>query len=107
MNLAGVIFVLSFLAVAYFVREWFRALRSQEFKRDLARLQEQRGTCPRCGCKLRRNLSLSGWFQCNALGAPGFQSGDGVGKPSCDFQFFFDPSTDEQAALQAILVARS
>jgi hypothetical protein len=42
MNLAGVIFVLSFLAVAYFVRESFRALRIQEFKRDLARLQEQR-----------------------------------------------------------------
>jgi len=27
------------------------------------------GACPQCGSKLRRNLSLAGWYQCEQLGA--------------------------------------
>lgn len=64
-----------------------------------ARAHVKRGTCPDCGCKLRRNNSMTGWFQCNALGAVGFQTGDGIGKPACNFQFFYDPTPAEADAL--------
>lgn len=45
-----------------------------------------RGTCPTCGAALRRNLSLTGWWQCSQLGAEGFRAD--ASKPSCDFQGF-------------------
>jgi ribosomal protein L37AE/L43A len=44
------------------------------------------GTCPQCGTKLRRNLSLTGWWQCAQLGAEGFRLDSS--KPSCSFQTF-------------------
>lgn len=64
-----------------------------------AQAHVKRGICPNCGCGIRRNNSMTGWFQCDALGAVGFQTGDGIGKPACNFQFFFDPSPEEYAAL--------
>jgi len=45
-----------------------------------------KGTCPTCGRKLKRNLSLTGWWQCSQLGAVGFRAE--ADKPSCDFQMF-------------------
>ncbi len=42
MNWSGVVFVLSFLATAYFMREAIRAWRAPEMGRDLERLREQR-----------------------------------------------------------------
>ncbi len=42
MNWSGAVFVLSFLATVYFMREAIRAWRSQEFRRDLERLRENR-----------------------------------------------------------------
>lgn len=44
------------------------------------------GKCPTCGGPLRRNLSLTGWWQCQQFGAVGFRK-DST-KPSCDFQTF-------------------
>ena len=38
MNWSGAVFVLSFLATVYFMREAIKARRSQEFRRDLERL---------------------------------------------------------------------
>lgn len=42
--------------------------------------------CPDCGRKLRRNLSLTGWWQCSQYGAVGFR--DDASQPSCNFQTF-------------------
>ena len=44
------------------------------------------GKCPLCGSGLRRNLSLTGWWQCDQLGAPGFRKRADL--PSCDWQGF-------------------
>lgn len=44
------------------------------------------GKCPLCGDGLRRNLSLTGWWQCQQLGAAGFRKDPT--KPSCSFQTF-------------------
>lgn len=44
------------------------------------------GKCPTCGAGLRRNLSLTGWWQCEQLGAEGFRKDPT--KPSCSWQGF-------------------
>lgn len=44
------------------------------------------GKCPLCGGKPRRNLSLTGWYQCEQFGAVGFRKD--ATKPSCDWQGF-------------------
>lgn len=44
------------------------------------------GVCPQCGCGLRRNLALSGWWMCQQYGSEGFRKDDS--KPSCSFQTF-------------------
>ena len=46
----------------------------------------QKGICPICGGKLKRNLSLAGWWQCEQLGAEIFRKDPT--KPSCSFQIF-------------------
>jgi ribosomal protein L37AE/L43A len=46
------------------------------------------GICPKCGRKLRSNLSLAGWWQCSQFGAIGFRAD--AGQPSCDWQGFTD-----------------
>lgn len=46
----------------------------------------QAGKCPACGAKLRANLSITGWWQCEQLGAEGFRKDSS--KPSCDWQEF-------------------
>lgn len=43
------------------------------------------GKCPICGQELRRNLSLTGWWQCVGFGAEGFRS---AGSTQCSFQMF-------------------
>lgn len=42
--------------------------------------------CPRCGRSLRRNNSLTGWWQCSQFGAVGFRADSNL--PSCDWQGF-------------------
>lgn len=44
------------------------------------------GKCPQCGAGLRRNLALTGWWQCEQSGAVGFRKDSS--KPSCSFQCF-------------------
>jgi hypothetical protein len=44
------------------------------------------GVCPLCGGKLKRNLSLTGWWQCEQLGAPTFRKDPD--KASCTWQGF-------------------
>ena len=44
------------------------------------------GTCPTCGAKLKANLSLAGWWQCEQFGAVGFRKNPAA--PSCNFQTF-------------------
>lgn len=44
------------------------------------------GKCPDCGMDLKRNLSLTGWWQCSQFGAEGFRV-DST-KPACSFQTF-------------------
>jgi hypothetical protein len=47
-----------------------------------------RGTCPDCGLPLRRNLALSGWWQCAAYGEPAFRDAQFQGAAHCSFQCF-------------------
>ena len=44
------------------------------------------GKCPDCGAGLRRNLSMTGWWQCEQLGAETFRKDPT--KPPCSFQCF-------------------
>jgi ribosomal protein L37AE/L43A len=44
------------------------------------------GKCPTCGETLRRNSSMTGWWQCGQLGAVGFRKNANL--PSCNWQGF-------------------
>ncbi len=44
------------------------------------------GICPDCGAHLRRNLSLTGWWQCEQYGSEGFRKDSS--KPACSWQDF-------------------
>lgn len=44
------------------------------------------GKCPYCASGLSRNLSLTGWWQCEQYGAEGFRKDSS--KPSCSWQGF-------------------
>jgi hypothetical protein len=44
------------------------------------------GKCPQCGAGLRRNLSITGWWQCEQYGASGFRKSSVL--PPCSFQTF-------------------
>ncbi len=46
----------------------------------------EKNACPYCGSKLRHNLALAGWYQCEQYGAEGFRADSS--KPSCSFQCF-------------------
>ncbi len=46
------------------------------------------GKCADCGGGLRRNLSLTGWWQCEQFGAVGFRK-DAM-RPACNWQGFTD-----------------
>ena len=52
----------------------------------LAQEVVSKGVCPTCGASLKRNLSLTGWWQCEQYGAEGFRK-DST-KPACSFQTF-------------------
>ena len=51
-----------------------------------ARVIVASGICPDCGHKVRRNNSITGWWQCEQLGAKGFRRYDS--KPACSWQSF-------------------
>lgn len=63
---------------------------AEKAKRDAGLAEARRivsgGKCPQCGAGLRRNLSITGWWQCAQYGAAGFRADSS--KPSCSFQTF-------------------
>ena len=44
------------------------------------------GKCPQCGARLRRNLALTGWWQCVQYGSESFRMDPA--KPGCSWQTF-------------------
>lgn len=44
------------------------------------------GKCPQCGSALRRNLSLTGWWQCAQYGADTHRADPS--RPACSWQDF-------------------
>lgn len=44
------------------------------------------GKCPDCGAGLRRNVALSGWWQCEQYGAESYRARPQG--PQCSFQTF-------------------
>lgn len=66
--------------------EKVEASRKAEARRAEAIAQVQTGKCPQCGACLRRNSSMTGWYQCEQYGAPGFRKD--AAKPSCSWQTF-------------------
>jgi DNA repair exonuclease SbcCD ATPase subunit len=44
------------------------------------------GVCPLCGRKLKRNLSLTGWYMCSQSGSEQFRIEPRL--PSCSWQGF-------------------
>ena len=72
-----------------------RKQRKAEKQRQIERLEAahaearrvvQSGKCPQCGSPVRRNLALTGWWQCSQYGAEGFRADSS--KPSCSWQGF-------------------
>lgn len=68
-----------------------KAERIEIARKQAERIAEARrivstGCCPQCGAKLRRNLAITGWWQCSQYGAEGFRADSS--KPSCSWQTF-------------------
>ena len=67
-------------------------MRLLESKRRIEEAQAQTravvasGKCPKCNAGLKRNLSITGWWQCEQLGAVGFRKD--ASQPSCSWQGF-------------------
>jgi ribosomal protein L37AE/L43A len=64
--------------------------RAQQIRRAAALAETEavvaRGKCPQCGSGLRRNLALSGWWQCEQYGATSYRARPD--DPSCSWQGF-------------------
>lgn len=62
-----------------------REARVAEAKAEVRRIVAT-GTCPLCGSALRRNWSLTGWWQCEQFGVEVFRKYPN--KPQCNWQGF-------------------
>lgn len=66
--------------------------RASAARMEAAKAEAQRvvatGQCPLCGLPLRRNSSLTGWWQCVACCAPSCSPPEHRDKPRCSFQCF-------------------
>lgn len=62
------------------------AIAKREARQAEARRIVTGGVCPQCGAGIRRNLALTGWYQCRQYGAEGFREDNA--KPSCSWQIF-------------------
>lgn len=64
--------------------------RNERIAKAQAEMREHvaRGTCPDCGSELKRNSSMSGWWQCARYGSDAFREPKYRGLPSCSFQGF-------------------
>jgi predicted nucleic acid-binding Zn ribbon protein len=49
-----------------------------------------KGVCPTCGSPLRRNLALTGWYQCARFGEPAFRAPAFRDLPKCSWQVIVD-----------------
>ena len=73
--------------------KYARECKTCAAKRSAARYAESaaivaKGCCPQCGLGLRRNLALTGWWQCGAYGEPDFRPSEYRAAPKCSFQTF-------------------
>ena len=59
----------------------YKKERNTEYMKVLAK-----GLCPKCGSKLKRNLSISGWWQCEQYGAVTHRARPN--DPQCEYQLF-------------------
>lgn len=62
------------------------AERRMATARAVARDVVASGKCPDCASGLRRNLALTGWWQCEQFGAEGFRARSN--DPACSWQGF-------------------
>ena len=62
-----------------------RRIRLAKLKAENTKIV-QSGVCPLCNAKLRANLSMTGWWQCEQLGAETHRKDPS--KPSCSWQAF-------------------
>lgn len=62
-------------------------IRMAKARAETLRIVES-GVCPYCGAGLRRNLALTGWWQCEQFGAVGFRKHAEL--PQCSWQGFTD-----------------
>ena len=62
------------------------SLNRMEAQREATKAAIVKGRCPCCGSGLRRNLALSGWWQCEQYGAEGFRKDSS--RPACNWQGF-------------------
>lgn len=64
--------------------------RAHEARMDAIHAEVQavvaKGECPQCGSGLRRNSSITGWWQCEQYGAEGFRAR--AADPPCSWQGF-------------------
>lgn len=60
--------------------------RQERIEHDTAIVRS--GVCPQCGAGIRRNLAITGWYQCEQYGAEGFRKDSA--KPSCSFQVIIE-----------------
>jgi ribosomal protein L37AE/L43A len=74
-----------------------RAAKKAELAASLKRIRETQeetraivatGKCPQCGRPLRRNWSMTGWWQCVQFGAVGFR--ENSTQPPCNWQGFVE-----------------
>ncbi len=57
-------------------------------KRFAEAAEHVKNGCPKCGLPLRRNLALTGWWQCAAFGQAQFRESQYKTAPDCSFQTF-------------------
>jgi hypothetical protein len=76
-------------------RKQARVAKQAQLKEQAARIEAAKQAtreivasekCPKCGGGLKRNLSLTGWWQCEQFGAVGFRKD--AAKPACEWQGF-------------------
>lgn len=74
-------------------KRWLAKRLEEEHARERiarAKAEVQRvvatGVCPQCGSPLRRNLSLTGWWQCAQFGTEQFRADPS--RPQCNWQGF-------------------
>jgi hypothetical protein len=66
--------------------EWAASKARIEAAQSATRAVVKAGVCPDCGSAIKRNLALTGWYQCVQFGAIGWRLD--ANKPQCNWQGF-------------------